>query len=258
MQMELFICSIEYYRRIVRFPIVKLTLKTAIMASIIGVFFTSTIISNPLAQAQSNVSPNTLVFPVDSKPYGKSYAEWSAIWWQWLLSIPKDKSPAGDLTGENCGRNQQGPIWFLAGTFGGAVERACTIPSGKAIMFSPINSECSYAEYPDEKTETDLLECAKTFQDQTTSAQVTINGTVIENLDGFRIQSPPFNVTFPENNVFGISPGQTQAVSDGLWIILKPLPPGEHRIGFKGSSIDFTAGATNTFVSDATYNVIVK
>jgi hypothetical protein len=64
----------------------------------------------------------------------------------------------------------------LAGTFGGAVERTCTIPSGKAIMFSPINSECSYAEYPDEKTETDLLECAKTFQDQTTSAQVTING----------------------------------------------------------------------------------
>ena len=77
------------------------------------------------------------------------------------------------------------------------------------------------------------------------------SGTAIENLDGFRIQSP-------ENNVFGISPGQTQAVSDGLWIILKPLPPGEHRVGFKGSSVDFTAGATNTFVSDATYNVIVR
>jgi hypothetical protein len=89
-------------------------------------------------------------------------------------------------------------------------------------MFSPINSECSYAEYPDEKTGSDLLECAKTFQDQTTYAQVTINGTAIENLDNFRIQSSPFNVTFPENNVFGISPGQTQAVSDGIWIILKP------------------------------------
>jgi hypothetical protein len=74
----------------------------------------------------------------------------------------------------------------------------------------------------------------------------------------FNVTSPPFNVTFPENNVFGISLGQTQAVSDGLWIILKPLPPGEHRIGFKGSSVDFTAGATNTFVSDATYDVIVR
>jgi hypothetical protein len=67
-------------------------------------------------------------------------------------------------------------------------------------MFSPINSECSYAEYPDEKTESDLLECAKTFQDRLPMhyAQVTINGTAIENLDNFRIQSPPFNVTFPD------------------------------------------------------------
>jgi hypothetical protein len=120
-----------------------------------------------------NVSPNTIVFPVDSKPYGKSYAEWSAIWWQWLLSIPNDTSPAGDSTGKSCATNQQGPIWFLAGTFGGAAERTCTIPSGKTIMFSSINSECSYAEYPDEKTESDLLECAKTFQDQTTYALCT-------------------------------------------------------------------------------------
>ena len=240
------------------FVFVKLIVRTAIITCIIGGLFNIIMNSSQFAQAQNNVSPNTLVFPVDSKPYGKSYADWSAIWWQWLLSIPKDKSPAGDSTGKDCGTNQQGPIWFLAGTFGGSAERTCTIPSGKAIMFSPINSECSYVEYPDEKTESDLLECAKTFQDQTTSAQVTINGTAIENLDKFRIQSPPFNVTIPENNVFGVSSGPTQAVSDGLWVILKPLPVGEHKIGFKGSSVDFTTGAKNTFVSDANYNVIVK
>ena len=36
------------------------------------------------------------------------------------------------------------------------------------------------------------------------------------------------------------------------------LPVGEHKIGFKGSSVDFTTGAKNTFVSDANYNVVVK
>ena len=240
------------------FVFVKLTLRTAIITGIVGGLFIIIINTSQFVQAQNDVSPNRLVFPVDSKPYGKSYADWSAIWWQWLLSIPEDKSPAGDSTGEDCGTNQQGPNWFLAGRVGRTAERTCTIPSGKAIMFSPINSECSYAEYPDEKTESDLLECAKTFQDQTTSAQVTINGTAIENLDQFRIQSPPFNVTLPENNVFGVSSGPTQAVSDGLWVILKPLPVGEHKIGFKGSSVDFTTGAKNTFVSDANYNVIVK
>ena len=256
--MDVFIYTHLYHRRIMEFVFVKLIQRTAIITGFIGGFFIISIISSQFAQAQNIASPNTLVFPVDSKPYGKSYAEWSAIWWQWLLSIPEDKNPAGDPTGERCETNQQGPIWFLAGTFGGAAERTCTIPSGKAIMFPPINSECSYAEYPDEKTESDLLECAKTFQDQVTSAQVTINGTAIENLDKFRIQSPPFNVTLPENNVFGISPGQTQAVSDGIWIILKPLPVGEHKIGFKGITVDFTTGATNTFATDATYNVVVK
>ena len=98
------------------------------------------------------------------KPYGKSYAEWSAIWWQWLLSIPKDTSPAGDTTGKNGGTNQQGPIWFLAGTFGGGAELTCTIPSGKVIMFSPINSECSYAEYPDDKDNQTCLNAQKPFK----------------------------------------------------------------------------------------------
>jgi hypothetical protein len=175
---------------------IKLVVRTAITTGVIGGLFIIIIYPSQSAEAQNSVSPNALVFPVDSKPYGKSYADWSAIWWQWLLSIPKDKSPAGDSTGENYGTNQQGPIWFLAGTFGGAAERTCTIPSGRAIIFSALNSECSYAEYPDEKTESDLLECAKTFQDQTTSAQVTINGTAVENLDKFRIQSPLFNALF--------------------------------------------------------------
>jgi hypothetical protein len=46
--------------------------------------------------------------------------------------------------------------------------------------------------------------------------------------------------------------------SDFLIFLLKPLPTGEHKIGFKGISVDFTTGAKNTFVSDATYNVIVR
>ena len=125
------------------FAIEKLLLKTAILTCIIGGFFIISVIPSQLAHAQNNVSPNILVFPADSKPYGKSYAEWSAIWWQWLLSIPKDTSPAGDSTGKNCGTNQQGPIWFLAEIFRGAAERTCTTPSEKASMLSLINYECS-------------------------------------------------------------------------------------------------------------------
>ena len=137
--MELFICTSKYYRRIMEFAIVKLILKTAIITCtcIIGGFFIISVIPSQLAHAQNNVSPNTLVFPVDAKPYGKSYAEWSAIWWQWLLSIPKDTSPAGDTTGKNCGTNQQGPIWFLAGTLEVQPNAHALYPQERRLCFLP-------------------------------------------------------------------------------------------------------------------------
>ena len=67
-------------------------------------------------------------------------------------SIPQDKNPTADVTGENCDEGQSGPVWFLAGTFGGLNERNCEIPAGKSILFPVINGECSYAEYPDLRT----------------------------------------------------------------------------------------------------------
>ena len=65
---------------------------------------------------------NIGVFPADSKPYGLSYGEWTARFWQWLHSIPKQDNPAADTTGKNCGLKQTGPVWFLPGTYGGTNE----------------------------------------------------------------------------------------------------------------------------------------
>ena len=28
------------------------------------------------------------IFPINSKPFGLTYGEWAARWWQWALSIP--------------------------------------------------------------------------------------------------------------------------------------------------------------------------
>ena len=187
-----------------------------------------------------------------------TYEEWSAKWWQWALSVPKVISPAGDITGKYCGTNQSGPVWFLAGTFGGSVERTCTIPSGKAILFPPLNSECSFAEFPDLKSESELRECAKSLQDQTAAVDATIDGKKIEDLQSFRVQSNLFDVVYPDDNVLGIPSGKSQAVSDGVWVMLKPLPVGEHTINFKGTSVDYTTNPGNTFVSDATYHLTIK
>jgi hypothetical protein len=212
---------------------------------------------HPFAMAQNN-GVNEAVFPSDSKPYGIPYAEWTAKWWQWANSIPTPLNPASDKTGQNCAQSQGGPVWFLAGTFGGKADRTCTIPGGKAILFPIINSECSYKENPTSKTESDLRACAKHFQDETTQMQASVDGVPVQNLQMYRVQTPLFNETFPSANGAGVSPGNTQAAADGNWVFLKPLAAGKHELHFSGVSVDFTSTGTNTFATDATYHITVK
>ena len=175
------------------------------------------------------------VFPANSKPYGLTYGEWTSRWWQWGYSVPKNINPAYDDTGKNCAQKQNGPVWFLAGTFGHSVNRVCDIPAGKAILFPILNSECSFAEFPKLKTLSELSICAKTIQDQVTTLNASIDGIPIPNLEEYRIRSPPFNFTLPENNILEMPANvTTQAMADGNWVFLQPLSPGFHKIIFKG------------------------
>lgn len=208
--------------------------------------------------ALSSGGTEQLTYHVGSKPFGTPYEDWTAKWWQWLLSIPNADNPAIDTTGEHCGVAQNGSVWFLTGTTGGKNTRSCTIPPGVAILIPVLNSECSTAEFPDLTTEEELRECAESFQDQTQQLEFFLDGTRFEGLENSRIVSPLFNVTFPEENIFGAPAGMTNAVSDGNWVFLKPLPEGEHEIIAKGISLDLTTTATNTFVTDITYDLLVK
>ena len=61
----------------------------------------------------------SVVLPVVSNPYGKSYGEWAAAWWQWAYSIPAAQNPITDTTGEFSDVGQSGPVFFLAGNYGG-------------------------------------------------------------------------------------------------------------------------------------------
>jgi hypothetical protein len=199
------------------------------------------------------------VYPINSKPYGLTYGEWTAKWWQWVLAIPTKDNPVVDESGEKCAVGQNNPdVWFLAGTGGGEVARTCTIPSGKAIFFPVLNVECDYLSDLAHKTEADLRKCAKDDQDKATNLQATIDGVTIPDLNMYRVQSPLFNLTIPKDNAMGIPPGFTQAISDGFWVLLKPLPVGKHEIHFSGSLVDFTTTGPLNFVSDAKYDITIN
>jgi hypothetical protein len=178
------------------------------------------------------------IFPPDSKPYGQTYGEWSAKWWQWVLSIPKENNPGNDNTGKYSALNQVGQVWFLVGTFENIqmAERSCGIPTGKAIFFPVITSEKNNLEFPELKTELELRLRAKDAIDRATNFSASIDGVKVKGLNNYRVQSPFFEVTFPMNNIYEVPPRKAHAVSDGIWIMLKPLSTGNHEIRFGGEA----------------------
>ncbi|HJU35460.1 MAG TPA: hypothetical protein VJ695_10090 [Nitrososphaera sp.] len=214
----------------------------------------------PLNQVFAQNIDNTKtaqLFRSDSAPFGTPYNEWTSKWWMWLISVPLFESPAADTTGQYCAKNQAGPVWFLAGTFQGLAERACDIPADRAILLPVFNVECSFAEFPNLKTDSELSQCAKESIDKVTLVQASVDGVEIQNIKNNRTQSPAFNVTFPEQNIFGVQAGPTRAVSDGFWVFLQPLSTGMHEIKFKGALVDYTTTSIATITNDVTYHLNV-
>lgn len=194
-------------------------------------------ITGPVASI-ANAAPPV----VDVQSFGAGYGEWSARWWQWLLSIPAAVNPNLDATGENCAQGQTDDVWFLAGAFGGTVTRTCTIPAGKPIFFPIINNILFKPR--GQETLLDLRRQASEFIDNATELEATIDGEAIQNLAAFRARSPSFTVIAPQRGL--VPPGQLSVpgntdpiVSDGYWLLLSPLSPGDHSIHFHAKSGEF-------------------
>ena len=191
----------------------------------------------------------------------------TADWWKWVMAIPSEINPLLDDTGEDCGVNQQGPVWYLVGTPGdtkignlttGDAERDCVIPEGKKILFPIINVQC--LELNDQifgpQLEEKLRQCAEDIINDVDILEASIDGKNITNFEKFRVQSPLFNMTLRDDNPFDIVndfPGIPQrSVSDGYYVLVKGLEPGEH-------TIEFTGGATAfNFVTHVLYHITIE
>jgi hypothetical protein len=207
----------------------------------------------------SSMTSAPIAFPADTVQYNLTYGEWTARWWQWAYSIPEDRNPIADQTGENCDEGQSGPVWFLVGTFGAFSERNCEIPAGKAVMFPVVNAACTTLEYPQLQTEAELRSCAVSLNEGVTELMVTIDGQTIneQQLRSYRVQSPLFELSLPEGNLISGQQASTQAVSDGYWVFLAPLGPGAHDIHFRGAIVDYTTGSQNNFVTELLYHITI-
>lgn len=197
------------------------------------------------ALAENGTQDNPGVMPPQTKVGGLSNGEWGAKWWQWVFSIPADRNPLLDTTGEFAGEAQSGHVWFLAGTADTMppaippVERSFNVPAGKHL-FMPVYNwifgagvyDCE-PSFPGVPCDVPLLQLmAATNTTAPGVLQVSIDGVLVENVRAYQAASPaPFSLDLLEGNILGLPPGGYYPnVADGYWLMIKPLPLGEHVI----------------------------
>jgi len=141
--------------------------------------------------AASKGNKNPGVLPPNSSPYGQTYGEWSAKWWQRFISLPADHNAFTNTA--DCAADQSGHVWFLVGGVGGD----CTVPADTALFFPILNWECSTVEpYPFNGTdEPSLRACAAAGMDATAGMFCKIDGVAVQNLNKYRVQSNRFTLT---------------------------------------------------------------
>lgn len=220
------------------------------------------------------------IFPPGSIVAGRSIADWTAAWWTRTLQSPAAADPQADPSGAFANVNNNGPVFFIAGTSGlsGPVTRSFDVPGGKPILVPMINF------FDTEPAEIDPP--AATLRDRENAAEVVVAGwltavnpaSLFASIDGSPVANPAqyLEVT----GLFSMGPTQAGSVIEalgvpagaelspskaaGYWLMIDDLAPGRHMLQFGGSSNAFTPGANccttseiSAFSTDTTANISV-
>lgn len=224
--------------------LLRITLVVLVLASLTGL---------PVVAKDSDV------FAPTTKPFGRTYAQWSADWWRWALSSPPASMPIIDLDGSSCAVGQHGPVWFLAGTFGATAVRNCAVPSDRALFFPLVNNEWENVWVGEPiRTIAELRALVAPAGSPDNLLTLEVDGKPVLDdddslsLHNFRVISEIFDYSLPVDNIAGQPAGvYYPTVSDGYWVMLKPLSPGPHVVHFTAAIPEFG------FSLDVTYNLEV-
>lgn len=114
----------------------------------------------------------------------------------------------------------------------------------KPLFFPILNSECSPIEYPSVRSDEELKNCAKTFQDMAKGLKASLDG---KPLPVIRIVTGIFNFRLTGNNIFGTgAPMESHSTNDGHFSYGASLTPGNHILKFSGSTTP-TSTSLNDF-----------
>jgi hypothetical protein len=220
------------------------------------------------------------LFSKDEKPFGISYDDWVSKYWNWNVGLTTDEfTPKPD----GCIINKSNSLVMLMDTtVDDSPHQACKISSKQGIMIPLWIAWCdtgSNKGYSDEQ----LSKCARELYSLgNIRSEVKVDGLPVANLDvrlslisgklDYKINSPLTNVTEFYSKGFDLTipsdtrmadtaPGTWRAGSQGWWVFLKPLPPGQHTIFYNirvTPTGALTSPGTNPHFADITYSLQVE
>jgi hypothetical protein len=201
----------------------------------------SIIIAGPAAAAGGGhgkfLSPHARV-------HGHTLADLAAAWAIWGLGTSADDNPL------LAGRCEQSPIdpriWFLPVSFEGEVHVDCTVPKGAFLVYTAGAYECSEAE-GNGSTEAQLRACADEGFATFTTIEASVDGKQATDVGRNVVTSPLYELPGP--NLF--SDEATPSLIKGVFMVVRPLKPGEHTV--RG----FAEATGNGFSAGMTYHITV-
>jgi hypothetical protein len=207
--------------------------------------------------------PAAQVYQPDEKPLGRSYGDWGQRWWQWVTSMPRDRNPLARQDLPLDGSLWPGSVMMLIGDAWagpnpkGPCERTVSAPPDKAILVPIAACAVYFTTGNPTGLDSELHNESLGVMDRVENLSMTVDDRQIPNLSRFRVQSDPFLVrkTNKGRPVFPHLIVERRMVSDGFFVMLKPLPPGEHVIHVQAR--DREADKPGTGVIDVTYKITV-
>lgn len=183
------------------------------------------------------------------KILGQGIGDWTDDWWTWALQSSLERNPLFDTTGADADENNDGPVFFLAGTLSNdPVERTFEIPDDTPVLVPLMNNFINKfdGEPQPQKIINDEL---RDWQDTVLEDELflVIDGVEIKNLDEFFFKSGFFTPGQPEDGSLleAVLAGEEDYVSGddlfpsrsaGYWVMIEDLDPGAHTIHYGGQT----------------------
>ena len=207
------------------------------------------------------------IFPPDSEPFGKSYGEWAASFWQWSLALPLTGHPFLDTPEYNFSAGQSGHVWYWSSP-DGPITRTVTMPAGKALFLTIRDVETSSLETVNSgfhgDTEAEQRANSKYFADHIVNVFCIIDGEPVKHLEAYRFATPQFEFTAPTPWIFGgpepTDPnigGTGTSVGDGYFLMMAPMSKGHHTIHY-GGTFHFAIAEGDPFDADFPHDVTIQ